>query len=390
MMTLTAQAVGTFIGVTLILIIVLPIVLGICICVCICVMCRRQSTIIVNQAAQPGTGVPRGTRQSTITVNQAAQPAAGVPLGTRQSTSIVNQAAHTAAGVPRGMQECPEGEICTAKHVMFNRGPRGNVGIQCKKFGLGAMIVGLIPDEPAFNCGKLTVGDVIESVDGQSLASMSEVEMRGYPFKGQPGSMITLYIDTLYRGASSDSSSADRIATLPQARASNDKKPSQNSTCSVAGAGLTAGSVSLTPDLSLSVSSQPDQCFIKLPIPFDKTRPTPIDMKTRDTRRHVLLGLYFQLMSDPGWMKDVLAEYDLSNDMEDLISNGVRKGSDLRFLMHEPSVLKDLSMTPIAKARLRNLLKDLSEICNENPEEDAGMAATLDDVELDPDHVCDD
>jgi len=105
-------------------------------------------------------------------------------------------------------------------------------------------------------------------------------------------------------------------------------------------------------------------------------------MKTRDRQRQVLLGLYFQRLSDPDWMNEVLAEYDLSNDTDDLISNGVKKGSDLGILMHEPSLLKDLSMTLIAKAKLRILLKDLSQICNSHPEEDATMAATLDDVEL--------
>ena len=67
MSSLAAQAVGTIIGVTLILIIVLPIVLVICICVCICFVCmRRESTIIVNQAAQPSTGVPQGTQSISL------------------------------------------------------------------------------------------------------------------------------------------------------------------------------------------------------------------------------------------------------------------------------------------------------------------------------------
>ena len=50
--------------------------------------------------------------------------------------------------------------------------------------------------------------------------------------------------------------------------------------------------------------------------------------------------------------------------------------------MHEPSILKDLSMTLIAKAKLRILLNDLSEICNAHPEKDAAMAATFEDVEM--------
>jgi hypothetical protein len=57
-------AASAIVGVWLILVIVLPIVIVICICVCIFFMCRRESThVIVNQAAQPGTGVPQGTQQ---------------------------------------------------------------------------------------------------------------------------------------------------------------------------------------------------------------------------------------------------------------------------------------------------------------------------------------
>jgi hypothetical protein len=118
------------------------------------------------------------------------------------------------------------------------------------------------------------------------------------------------------------------------------------------------------------------------PQPVVLARPPPMHMKTRETHRQVLLGLYFQRLSDPEWMNEVLAEYDLSNDTDDLISNGIKKGSDLGILMHEPSLLEDLSMTLIAKAKLRMLLNDLSETCNAHPEKDATMAATLDDVEL--------
>ena len=103
-------------------------------------------------------------------------------------------------------------------------------------------------------------------------------------------------------------------------------------------------------------------------------------MKTGDTHRRVLLDQYFQPFPDLDWMNEVFAEYDLSNDTDDLISNGIKKGSDLGILMHEPSLLKDLSMTLIAKAKLRMLLNDLSETCNAHPEKDATMAATLDDV----------
>jgi hypothetical protein len=48
------------------------------------------------------------------------------------------------------------------------------------------------------NCGQLAVGDIIESVDGMPLASLSLDEI-GDGLKGQPGSMITLYIHA--RGA---------------------------------------------------------------------------------------------------------------------------------------------------------------------------------------------
>ena len=46
----------------------------------------------------------------------------------------------------------------------------------------------------------------------------------------------------------------------------------------------------------------------------------------------------------------------------DLISNGTvtKKGSDFRILMDEPSLLKDLSVRVIAKAKLRTLLNELS------------------------------
>ena len=266
-----------------------------------------------------------------------------------QETQYVPEQSHMLPPV-----RTPPGEAYTGKYVRFNRGPRGNVGIQCEKFGLGAKIIGLIPDEPASYCGELAVGDVIESVDDMSLASMSLVEMRGL-LKGQPGSMINLYIHS--RGASN----ADRIKSMPQAA---------------------AGSVALPPAPSLNISSPSGRRVLKVPlnITFDKTRPSPMHMKTRETHRQVLLGLYFQRLSDPEWMNEVLAEYDLSNDTDDLISNGIKKGSDLGILMHEPSLLKDLSMTLIAKAKLRMLLNDLSETCNAHPEKDATMAATLDDV----------
>jgi hypothetical protein len=108
----------------------------------------------------------------------------------------------------------PPGEIYTETYVCFNRGPR--VGIQCEKIGLSAMIIGLIPNEPATNCGELDDGDVIELVDDMSIASMSQVEMRGHLFQGHPGYMITLYIH------SRCVSNADRITTMLQARASDD------------------------------------------------------------------------------------------------------------------------------------------------------------------------
>jgi hypothetical protein len=83
-------------------------------------------------------------------------------------------------------------------YVKFNRGPQGNVGIKCEKFGSGAKITDLSPDGPAFFCGKLAVGDVIESVDDKALRSLSLVEIVE-SLKGEAGSEITLYI--LNRGA---------------------------------------------------------------------------------------------------------------------------------------------------------------------------------------------
>ena len=92
----------------------------------------------------------------------------------------------------------------TRKYVKFNRGPQGNVGIRCEKLDhLGARIVRLIPDGPALTCGKLAVGDVIESVDGTSLASLSLDEICDH-FTGQPGSTITLYLHSRARGRESD------------------------------------------------------------------------------------------------------------------------------------------------------------------------------------------
>jgi hypothetical protein len=193
------------------------------------------------------------------------------------------------------------------------------------------------------------------------------------------------YLEAQKTGTSCNiSPSRGMFSAMKSGEILDDTKSFHNSKCCAAGAGLAAGSVSLPSAPSLSISSPPGQRFIKVPgtITFDRTRPPPIHMKTRDTHRQVLLGLYFQRLSDPDWMNEVLAEYDLSDDKDDLISNGIKKGSDLGILMHEPSLLKDLSMTLIARAKLRILLKDLSEICNAHPEEDATMAATLDDVEL--------
>ena len=81
----------------------------------------------------------------------------------------------------------------TAKCVQLNRGPQGNVGVKCEQFGCCAKITGLTPDGPAINSGKLAVGDVIEAVDYESLASLSLDEI-GQRLKGQPGSMITLHV----------------------------------------------------------------------------------------------------------------------------------------------------------------------------------------------------
>ena len=78
-------------------------------------------------------------------------------------------------------------------YVKFNRGPQGNVGIKCEKFGSGAKITDLNPDGPAFLCGRLAVGDVIESVDDKGLGPLSLIEIVE-SLKGEAGSEITLYI----------------------------------------------------------------------------------------------------------------------------------------------------------------------------------------------------
>jgi eukaryotic-like serine/threonine-protein kinase len=187
------------------------------------------------------------------------------------------------------------------------------------------------------------------------------------------------YLEAQKTGTSCNiSPSRGMFSAMKSGEILDDTKLFHNSTCGAAGAGLAAGSVALPPAPSLNISSPPGQRFIKVPV----DRPPPMHMKTRDTQRQVLLGLYFERLSDTDWMNEVLAEYDLSDDKDDLISNGIKKGSDLGILMHEPSLLRDLSMTVIARAKLRILLKDLSEICNAHPEEDATLAATLDDVEL--------
>ena len=81
----------------------------------------------------------------------------------------------------------------TVKYVKFNRGPQGDVGITCEQFGFCVKITGLTPGGPALNSGKLAVGDLIESVDDEYLASLS-LDQIGQRLKGQPGSMITLHV----------------------------------------------------------------------------------------------------------------------------------------------------------------------------------------------------
>ena len=106
----------------------------------------------------------------------------------------------------------------TGKCVKFNRGPQGKVGIACEKLGsLGARIARLIPDGPAMNCGQLAVGDIIESVDGMPLASLSLDEI-GDGLKGQPGSIIALYIHA--RGAHAETDSQTDTDTLTGAHTS--------------------------------------------------------------------------------------------------------------------------------------------------------------------------
>jgi hypothetical protein len=102
----------------------------------------------------------------------------------------------------------------TGRYVKFNRGPQGHVGIEYENFGSGAKITGLTPGGPALNCGELAVGDILESVDNKSLASLSLDEI-GQRLRGKPGSVITLYI--LKRtGAAVEGASGGRGVTVEQ------------------------------------------------------------------------------------------------------------------------------------------------------------------------------
>ncbi len=238
----------------------------------------------------------------------------------------------------------------TGKYVTFNRGPQGTVGITCERLGFCAKITGLTAGGPALNSGKLAVGDLIESVDDEYLASLSldEIVQR---LKGQPGSMITLHVHsekavayleaqkdmpkgtkevgdragegkvplngyeravaylryskvnpqmgwsgevkvplneyeravayqkTQQAGSSCDipPASCGMFSSMKSEESQDDTNLLHSSTCSAAGARLAAGSVSLPPAPSLSISSPPVQRFVKLPVStFDKTSPSPM------------------------------------------------------------------------------------------------------------------
>jgi hypothetical protein len=174
MLTLAAQAVGTFIGVTLILIIVLPIVLVICICVFICFMLRRQTTIIVNQAVQPGTGVPRGTQSLSL---QDRPPNSGmgsqsdqVPLETKDIQ------------IRRAMQPGPDGMagigmsfVCVAESLE------------------PAMVTELTPGQPAALSGKIYRNQQIVKINGQDVRGLETNQVVDL-IKGTPGTMVTLTV----------------------------------------------------------------------------------------------------------------------------------------------------------------------------------------------------
>ncbi len=68
---------------------------------------------------------------------------------------------------------------------MGARRDRPPVEITCERFGFCDQITGLTPGGPVLNSGKLAVGDLIETVDDEYLASLSldELDQR---LKGQP------------------------------------------------------------------------------------------------------------------------------------------------------------------------------------------------------------
>jgi hypothetical protein len=145
MLSLAAQAVGTIIGVTLILIIVLPIVLVICICVFICFVCmRRESTIIVNQAAQP-------------------------TLKTRDIQ------------IQRSMQPGPDG--------------MAGIGIRfaCYPGSEPVMVTELTPGQPAALSGEIHLNQQIVKINGQDVRGLEMNQVLGL-IKGTPGTMVTLTV----------------------------------------------------------------------------------------------------------------------------------------------------------------------------------------------------
>jgi len=90
-------------------------------------------------------------------------------------------------------------------------------------------------------------------------------------------------------------------------------------------------------------------------------QPVPLRfVEDGDVEKCALLAQYFHRCDDPHWLSEVLIQYNLKDDSEDLQSNGLKKGHDLKVLLNNPSVIQDLAITAIAKAKLRALLADLS------------------------------
>ena len=155
----------------------------------------RPDAPVVIESTEPVASIPEMLREVRAVRKrvQGAEHSDTLTTASNLTTSLSRQGKNAQAEEMVSLQQVRVDEN-TGKCVKFNRGPQGNVGIACEKLGsLGARIIRLIPDGPAMNCGQLAVGDIIESVDGMPLASLSLDEI-GDGLKGQPGSIITLYI----------------------------------------------------------------------------------------------------------------------------------------------------------------------------------------------------